>query len=854
MSYTQIRFARSLFIGAQVLCLFLPSLSIGQQRMLVDNSRFQLGTEENLSASIRCGDLDGDGDMDLVVANGRHWPQQNYVFLNDGKARFTEMRPLGAVRSTSYACELSDLDGDGDLDIVTGNDMAPCEIFVNDGRANFAFATNLAEISSVRSITVSDVTGDDKPDIIVTCRGQPNRIHINRGQLDFSQVIYFGTQNDSTIDVEVADLDDDLLVDLVVANRDSQFNALLRNRGNGEFESSSIGDRKDNSRAVALADFDADGLLDAAFGNIGSANQIVFGVTGGRFQETHRFGPEQTQTYCLAAADMDLDGDIDLVVGNVADRNSIFFNQGDGRKFTQIDFGSPSAATYGLCVADFDGDRFPDVAVANSGAANRVFINRPQPNSAENTTQRVAQAVAEPTASDREATGLGEGDTSQSEPAAGSVTSLASVDWPMFRGAESKGLSQGFRLPVTWNATAGEAEKNVLWRSKIPGLGHSSPVIVGDRVLLATAVAEQGEAPLQVGRSGAPGAADDNGRQSWMLCCYDKHTGQQLWEQTAHRGIPRATRHAKATHASSTLAVEGDNVVAFFGSEGLYCYDLQGNLRWKRDLGVINVSKYGIGWGYASSPAIHDGRIVLICDDPDDPYVVALSLATGDEIWRVQRKGDCERSWGSPLIFAQGTAAPVQVVVNGWPSVVSYDLDNGEELWRIHGGGDNPIPTPFVAHGHIYITSAHGADSPIHVVRPSARGDITEKTKQTPNDSVLWSVPRGGCYMSTPVVVGDLLYLGNSNGILRCYNALTGEKLYENRLGNDAGIIASLVAGDDKIYCASENGTVYVVAAGPEFSLLAENPMQDPCFATPAISGGVIYIRTTREVVAIRAP
>ena len=351
-----------------------------------------------------------------------------------------------------------------------------------------------------------------------------------------------------------------------------------------------------------------------------------------------------------------------------------------------------------------------------------------------------------------------------------------------------------------------------------------------------------------LGSGGKPTAADDSGEHQWVVLCYDKSTGEELWRKTAHKGKPRATRHVKATQANTSVAVDGEHVVACFGSEGLYCFDLDGNLQWSRDLGVINISKYDIGWGYASSPAIYRDRIALVCDDPSNPYVVVLRLADGNEVWRVSREGISERSWGTPLIHPDAGGA--QVVVNGWPWVVSYDLGSGEERWRIHGGGDNPIPTPFAANGLIYIASAHGRMSPIYVVHPEAKGDITPKRKPAPDSGILWSTTKGGSYMSTPVVYRGHLYLGSSS-ILRCFDAATGEKIYTERLDAHASIIASLVAADGKIYCASEDGTVYVVAAGREFKVLAENPMGEPCFATPAISGDTLYLRTTKSLVAL---
>jgi len=425
-------------------------------------------------------------------------------------------------------------------------------------------------------------------------------------------------------------------------------------------------------------------------------------------------------------------------------------------------------------------------------------------------------------------------------------------NWPSFRGPGGQGVADGFSVRSSWNAdsTSGKIE-GVSWRTHIPGLGHSSPIMFGDRIFLATAISEAGNAPLKLGAGGAPTAADDHGEQSWVVLCYNKLTGVELWRRTAYKGPPRASRHAKATHANTSLTTDGRYLVAFFGSEGLYCYDLAGELQWSRDLGVINISKYGIGWGYSSSPAIHQNRIVLVCDDPDNPFVVALRLSDGEELWRVSRKGICERSWGTALIHAG--PENTQVVVNGWPWVVSYDLEAGEELWRIRGGGDNPVPTPFVANGLIYITSSHGGQSPIYVVRPEARGDISPtKENSTTNEAIVWSTSKGGSYMATPVVYRGYLYLGNSNGVVRCFNASTGEKIYEERLEIGAAIISSLVAAEGKIFCAAENGTVYVLAAGPEFNILARNAMSEPCFATPAISEGVLYFRTTQSLMAIK--
>lgn len=421
-----------------------------------------------------------------------------------------------------------------------------------------------------------------------------------------------------------------------------------------------------------------------------------------------------------------------------------------------------------------------------------------------------------------------------------------STNWPGFRGPGNRGVASGHRAPESWDATDSD-DKAILWKIDVPGLGHSSPSIYGDRIFLATAIPESDDVPLQVGRGGNTAAADDTGEQTWVVLCYDKNTGQERWRRDVRKGKPRATRHPKATHANTTVAATADRIVAFFGSEGCYCFDHHGKLIWEKDLGTIDVSKYGIGWGYASSPAIHDGRIVLVCDDPDDPFLVALNLADGQELWRQSRKGDCERSWGTALIHDNGGSS--QVVVNGWPWIISYELETGEERWRIEGGGDNPTPTPFAIDDRIYITNSHGGKSPIYCIRDDATGNLSEA--ESP-ESVIWKVDRGGSYMSTPVVWDDSLYLGNTNGTVRCFHAATGEKVYEERLGNGASITASLVASDGKVYCPSEDGVLYVLKAGTEFEVMARNKMGHPCFATPALSAGVLYVRTSKTLVAIQ--
>ncbi len=426
----------------------------------------------------------------------------------------------------------------------------------------------------------------------------------------------------------------------------------------------------------------------------------------------------------------------------------------------------------------------------------------------------------------------------------------AAANWPGFRGPGGRGVADGFSTPAFWNADESSGKlSGILWRADIPGLGHSSPVIWNERLFVATAVRLSGKASLRIGAFGDPTAANDNDAQKWMLLCFDKRTGKLLWEQTPRTGKPRTERHEKSSHANSTLATDGKRLAAFFGSEGLYCFDMDGKLIWSKDLGVINISKYGIGWGYGSSPALYQDRIVVLCDDPGRPFLAAFRLADGKELWRVSRTGICERSWGTPLIHA--SASRTQIVTNGWPFIVSYDLETGRELWRLRGGGDNPIPTPFAAGQWIVVTNSHGGKSPLMAIRPEAKGDISLAEGATRNDGVAWSQPNGGSYISTPVVYGEYVYLANTNGVIRCFEFSTGRKMYEERAAADAVFSASLVAADGKVYCSAEQGDIYVLKAGPAFEVMARNKMGAPCLATPAISGGALYFRTASNLIAV---
>lgn len=419
--------------------------------------------------------------------------------------------------------------------------------------------------------------------------------------------------------------------------------------------------------------------------------------------------------------------------------------------------------------------------------------------------------------------------------------------WPGFRGPWACGIMENVKAPVSWDA---DSLKNIKWKTAIPGLGHSCPVIWDDCLFVTTASSEKKDESLKVGLYGDIDMASDDGVLEFKVYCLDKNSGTVLWERVAHKGIPKSKRHTKSSQANCTPATDGKHLVVLFGSEGLYCYDLKGNLLWQKDLGLMNPGPYnetGVEWGYASSPVIFKDRIIIQCDKTVGSYLATFDMENGQQIWRTER--DEVSTWGTPAIYSDHEKT--QVIVNGFKHMGGYDLETGKEIWMMSGGGDAPSTTPVVANGLIYINNAHGKYSPIYAVKPTAAGDITLAADSAKNRYIAWSVKRGGAYMQTPLIYEGLLYNLQVNGQLTCFDALTGEVKYKESLGE--AFTASGIAADGKVYFSSEEGNIYVIQAGASYKLLAKNKMNDICMATPAISGNTLFFRTQHSVVAVES-
>ncbi len=420
------------------------------------------------------------------------------------------------------------------------------------------------------------------------------------------------------------------------------------------------------------------------------------------------------------------------------------------------------------------------------------------------------------------------------------------MPWPSFRGPSASGVADGQQPPLKWDVVKGT---HVLWKTAIPGLGHSCPIVWGKYVFLTTAVGSKGEAKVRIGNYGDITSVNETDKHSWQVLCLDRDSGKILWSRTACEGVPRVKRHLKGSHANCTPATDGKHVVACFGAEGLYCYDFEGRLRWKRDLGVLDSSFAVLGeyeWGFGSSPLLYSGLVLLQCDLGSGSFLAAYSLEDGRRVWSTPR--DEIASWSSPTLWTNSRR--VELVTNGSQYARGYDPLTGKELWRLAKKSEATIPTPIFGHDLVFIASGNRPIQPIIAIRPGASGDISLAEGEEANAAIAWSRMRGGPYMTTPLLYGDYLYVCSNAGMLTCYEARTGKEVYKQRMGGTS-YTASPVAADGRLYFASEQGEVRVVATGPRFRLLAVNDMGDICMATPAISGGALFVRTQHFLYAV---
>lgn len=425
-------------------------------------------------------------------------------------------------------------------------------------------------------------------------------------------------------------------------------------------------------------------------------------------------------------------------------------------------------------------------------------------------------------------------------------------EWPQFRGPGGTGLATEKQLPSAWG------DQNVQWKVRIPGTGWSSPIIWGDQVFVTTAVTENQAKPRPDGGAGGGGGKTGGGAGRgtpspsagfrWEVHCLDRATGKEIWKQLASEGKPRIPTHASNTYASETPVTDGERVYVYFGMTGLFCYDIKGNLVWKKDLGAYPMQT---GWGTGSSPVLDGNRLFLQCDNEQNSFLVALDKRTGTELWRVPRHE--KSSWSTPYLWK--TQQRTELVTSATQRVRSYDPATGKVFWELDIGGGRCIAAPVAADELLYVGSeAFGGGGSFFAVRAGASGDISLKGGATANAGVAWLQPKSGLGMASPLVYrGHVYILERRGGLVSCYDAKTGKPAYaKERLPSAKGFWASPWGYDGKIFCLDDDGQTFVLQSGPEFKLVGKNVLPDRFWATPAAAGEALYLRGVDYVYCIK--
>jgi outer membrane protein assembly factor BamB len=419
----------------------------------------------------------------------------------------------------------------------------------------------------------------------------------------------------------------------------------------------------------------------------------------------------------------------------------------------------------------------------------------------------------------------------------------ANEHWPQFRGTTAGVAADDPALPDTWSAT-----QNIAWKTAVPGIGWSSPVVWGDHVFVTSVVnSGQTEAPkpglYMGGERPAPTAP-----HRWMVYDIDFRTGRIRWEKEVHAGLP-GPRHVKNSYASETATTDGERVYVYFGNVGLFVFDMNGKPLWSKPMGPFKTRN---GWGSAASPVLHRDRVYIVNDNDDQSFLAAFDKRTGAERWRVNRAEGS--NWATPFVWQH--AKRTEIVTAGTDRVRSYDL-SGALLWELKGMSSITIPTPFERHGLLYISSGYVGDPhrPAYAIRPGASGDISLKSGETSNEFIAWSAPTLAPYNPTPIVYGDYYYTLLDRGFFMCHDAKTGKEVYgRQRIAADAGgFTTSPFAYNGRVFVTSEDGDTYVLQAGPEFKVLAKNSLGEMTLASPAIARGSVIMRTASKLYRIAA-
>lgn len=411
-------------------------------------------------------------------------------------------------------------------------------------------------------------------------------------------------------------------------------------------------------------------------------------------------------------------------------------------------------------------------------------------------------------------------------------------NWHQWRGPFGTGAAVNAEPPLHWSPT-----ENIRWEKEIPGLGNSTPIIWGEKLFLTSAI-DTGKAdaslPKPEDQPERPfGITFPNTEYEFVVICLDRNTGDELWRKVATRAIPNEGHHGDNSFASSSPTTDGERLYCWFGSQGLYCYDLNGEKLWEKNFGPVTTR---LSFGEGSSPVVHGDRLILNRDNDGQSYILCLNTKTGDEIWRQNR--DEMSDWATPLIVE--AAGKTQVVTNASNRVRSYDLADGSLVWECGGQVSNVTPCPVTDGENVYCMSGYRGSSAMAIPLDS-QGDITGSNK------IIWTLDQGTPYVPSPLLIDGLLFFNQSNnGILTCVDAKSGEVLMpRQRVLDSRGQYASPVAANGKVYITGRDGETVVIEQAPELKILAKNSLDDSIDASPAIVGDAIYLRSKSRLYCI---
>ena len=421
----------------------------------------------------------------------------------------------------------------------------------------------------------------------------------------------------------------------------------------------------------------------------------------------------------------------------------------------------------------------------------------------------------------------------------------AQVDWPAFRGADARGVSDVPGLKSKWSV-----EQNLAWRKEIPGRGWSSPIATKGRIILTSVTRSEGEPEFA-----KPGLYFGGNRpkpptveHQWGVVCLDLETGDIAWSKTLHKAVPTTPRHIKNSYGSETPVTDGERIYVLFGDVGCYCLSLDGDVLWEKRLPACR-TRYG--WGTAASPILHEDRLIIVNDNEDQSYLLALDKKSGNEIWRTER--DEKSNWATPFVWENELRT--EIITPGTGKVRSYDL-NGKLLYEFGGCSSITIARPYAAHGLLYVSSGYIGDSkrPIYALKPGASGDISLAAGTTSSDHIAWSLKQGAPYNPSTIVYRDLLYVLHDRGFTEVHDAKTGQPVQSKaRIPGAKAFTASPWAANGHLYFLDEFGATFVYSAGPEFEFSHKNQLPAEMYmATPAIAGDRLLIRSDKALYCIR--